>query len=722
MQMSEKQRIVVLGNGMAGARFIEELLANDQSSGEQFEITVFGDEPGGNYNRILLSSVLAGKHSASDIVMNSVDWYAQNGVTLHAGVKVTSIDRATQTVASDNGAVTPYDRLIIATGSTAFIPPFEGVKNADGELRDGVFTFRTLSDTEGMIDYAKKASTAVVIGGGLLGLEAAKGLMDHVESVHVVHVMDHLMEAQLDNPSSDILHELLVQQGMNFHFEKFTKAITGDDLVTGLDFADGSHIQADMVVIAAGIRSNTEVAVTAELEVNRGIVVDDLLTTSDYNISAIGECAEHRGLTYGLVAPGWEQAKALAKLMASEVTSTDGVYFGSKISTKLKVAGVDVAVMGEKNAVEDTDEEAVYSEASSGLYKKLVVRNGSLAGAILIGDPNSASALIQAFDSQEELPSPRSQLLFPASELLTLTSAADLPDTAQICDCNGVTKGDLVASINSGSNTLKTLCKSTRAGTGCGTCKPKVQEILENFATGPIEVDPSESYYVPAVPLEKEQLMEEIAARSLKSVSAVLDALATIEPDALTKTGLASLLKSMWAGEYDDQRDARFVNDRVHANIQKDRTFSVIPRIFGGVTSPDQLRKIADVADKYEVPMVKVTGGQRIDLLGIKKEQLPGVWKDLGMPSGHAYAKAMRTCKTCVGAEFCRFGVGDSTGLGVKIEKKIPGNRISSQSKTRCFWLPTKLRRIDDEGHRSRCYRRRQMGDLRRWCFRFNGT
>ncbi len=675
--MFEKQRVVVLGNGMAGVRFIEELLANSQP--DQFDITVFGDEPGGNYNRILLSSVLAGKQSANDIVMNSVEWYARNGVTLRAGLKATNIDTVSQIITTDNGLDTPYDQLVIAVGSTALIPPFEGAHKTSGDLRDGIFTFRTLADTEGMIEYAQKVKSVAIIGGGLLGLEAAKGLMTHVETVHVVHVMDRLMETQLDAPAGDILHDLLSQQGMNFHFEKFTESVTGASSITGLKFADGSSVEAEMVVIAAGIRPNIEIASTADLEINRGIIVDDDLKTSASNIFAIGECAEHRGKTYGLVAPGWEQARVLAKSLVSEFDEVDspesasGIYFGSKISTKLKVAGVDVAVMGDKNALKESDEVVTYAERASGLYKKLVVRNGSLAGAIVIGDPNTASTLIQVFDTQEELPSPRSQLLFTSGDFLSTTTASNLPDTAQICDCNGVTKGHLIQSINSGSSTLRTLCKSTRAGTGCGACKPKVQEILENFSAGPIEIDPSEHYYVPAIPIEKEQLMAVITEGELKSVSSVLDAFGTTEPDALTKTGLASLLKSMWAAEYDDERDARFVNDRVHANIQKDRTFSVIPRIFGGVTSPGQLRKIADVADKYDVPMVKVTGGQRIDLLGIKKEQLPGVWNDLGMPSGHAYAKAFRTCKTCVGAEFCRFGLGDSTSLGVKIEQKFQG-------------------------------------------------
>src|SRR5581483_4679279 len=351
----------------------------------------------------------------------------------------------------------------------------------------------------------------------------------------------------------------------------------------------------------------------------------------------------------------------------------DAAYKGSKVSTKLKVMGIELAVMGEKDALDENDEEVVYTEPSRGLYKKLIVRDGRLAGAILLGDGTKAPSLWQSFDSGTELPENRAELLFSLSGGDDPMTFAYVPDAAQICNCNGVSKGQIIAAVKAGCRSLKSVCDSTRAGTGCGSCKPQVQGILELACDGLVEDDPSAHYYVPGVPLRKPELIEAIKVQNLRSVSAVFDALAGGKEDPASKVGLASLLKTVWGKDYEDERDARFINDRVHANIQKDRTFSVVPRIYGGVTSPDELRRIADVADKYDVKMVKITGGQRIDLLGIKKEDLPNVWRDLGMPSGHAYTKAFRTCKTCVGSEFCRYGLGDSTGLGIQIERRFQG-------------------------------------------------
>ncbi len=666
--MRPRSRLVVIGNGMAGARLVEEIVARDAGA---FDITMFGDEPYGNYNRILLSGVLAGTHDAKDIFINPLGWYEQMNVRLNAGVRVTRIDRDAQVVVADDGRVEPYDVLVIATGSTAFVPPLDGLVTDTGGYRGGVFVFRTLDDCSAIRAAASGARRGAVIGGGLLGLEAARGLRELGLDVDVVHLMRHLMEVQLDEAAGDMLRGAMERLGVTTHLSRRTTAVLGDERVTGLLFDDGSRLECDLVVVSAGIRPNAALARDAGLTVERGIVVgDDLRTSNDRAIFAIGECAQHRGQVYGLVAPLWEQAQVLA----DRLTGANGqsCYRGSRLSTKLKVMGVDLAVMGDKEP-SPGDEIVHYSEPSRGVYKKMLVRDGRLAGAILLGDPDGAPGLQQAFDRSLALPDNRAELLFPSLRSDTPASAADLPDEAQICNCNGVTKGRLTQAIAGGCRSLRSLCDATRAGTGCGSCKPQVQQVLEALAGADVVDDPSAHYYVPAVPLKKPELVAEIRARQLRSVSAVLSALAPGGDDPKSKAGLASLLKTIWAGDYEDERDARFINDRVHANIQRDGTFSVVPRIFGGVTSAAQLRRIADVADKHQVPMVKITGGQRIDLLGIPKDKLPEVWRDLGMPSGHAYAKAFRTCKTCVGTEFCRYGVGDSTALGIAIEQRFQG-------------------------------------------------
>lgn len=663
-------KLVIVGNGMAGARFVEELLA--RGGGERFDIVMFGDEPYGNYNRILLSGVLAGTHQPKDIFLNPLEWYEKNHITLHAGVRVDSIVARNKCVVGANGAVEAYDTLVLATGSSPFVPPLAGLKKEDGSRKDGVYVFRTLDDCSAILSGAKQAKRVAVIGGGLLGLEAARGLLEHGLEVHVVHLAGHLMELQLDKKGGGILLRTLQKMGLQVHLGKNTREILGAERATGLRFEDGETLGCDMVVVSAGIRPSVALAREAGLLVERGIVVgDDLRTPHDPNIYALGECAQHRGRTYGLVAPLWEQAQVLADRLSGR--KPRATYLGSKVSTKLKVMGIDLTVMGLREAGGPDDEEVTYVEESRGVYKKLIIRDGHLAGAILLGDASSSVNLVQAFDRGTELPPHRAELLFPTVGQAETASVLKLTDQAQVCNCNGVSKGAIVAAVRGGSRTLKALCDATRAGTGCGSCKKDVQALLEaNLGEAAVE-DPSASYYVPGVPLSKPELVGAIRTRGLKSVSAVFHALANGVEDVGSKAGLASLLKTIWGKEYQDERDARFINDRVHANIQKDGTFSVVPRIFGGVTTPSELRRIADVAEKYQAKMVKITGGQRIDLLGIPKSALPAVWRELGMPSGHAYTKAFRTCKTCVGSEFCRYGVGDSTTLGIAIERRFQG-------------------------------------------------
>ncbi|MBO0676342.1 NAD(P)/FAD-dependent oxidoreductase [Mycolicibacterium sp. S2-37] len=667
------RRLVVIGNGMAGVRAIEEILA--RGGADTFEITVFGDEPYGNYNRILLSNVLAGTDDTSEIYLNPLDWYTENGIDLRAGVRVVRIDRYARLVQADDGSVTRYDDLILATGSRSFFPPMAGLWADDKTLTDGVFGFRTLDDCMGMISEAEHRTKAVVIGGGLLGLEAARGLQNRGLTVDVVHAGPTLMNAQLDDTAGGILRRSVEHLGITVHMEKRTTEVhTGPDgKMTGIGFSDGSTIDCDMLVIAAGIRPNVGLARRAGLTVERAIVVDDhMRSVDDDHIYVVGECAQHRGQVYGLVAPLWEQADVLADHITG--SDTTAAYHGSRTATKLKVAGVDVASMGLKAPEQPDDEFVQYSEPRHGVYKTIVIRDGKLVGATLLGDVSKVSFLTQAFDSGLPLPDERVSLMFDIGTPDVEVGVAELADDAQVCNCNGVSKGALVSCVRGGEASVSGVMGKTKAGKGCGSCKELVSQIVEWAAGGSVTEDPSASWYVPGVPYDKPTLMRHIRDLELHSVSSVFAALAPDgKEDAGSKMALASLLEVMWADEFVDERDARFINDRVHANIQRDGTFSVVPQLKGGVTSVTQLRKIADVAEKYEIPMIKLTGGQRIDLLGVRKEDLPDVWADLDMPSGYAYGKSFRTVKTCVGSDFCRYGVGDSTALGIAIEERYQG-------------------------------------------------
>jgi nitrite reductase (NADH) large subunit len=665
-----RQRLVVIGNGMAGARAVEEILA--RGGADLFDIVMFGEEPYGNYNRILLSNVVNGAQEASDIFLNSLAWYTENNVRLHAGIKALSIDRVGRHVVGTCGIVEDYDKLIIATGSRAFIPPIKNIEGEDGRLRPGVFGFRTLDDCHAIVAEASRAKRAAVIGGGLLGLEAARGLMTHGCEVHVVHLSSSLMNQQLDRPGGAILRSIMEEMGVRVHVDKSTTEVLGNGHVTGLAFKDGSTLDCDMVVVSAGIKPNCEIATRCGLTVGRAIVVDNQMrSVDDFNVYVVGECAEHQGRVYGLVAPLWEQAKVLADHVTEK--NTQAGYYGSKLATKLKVMGVELASMGITDATEEDDEVVQFSEPKRGRYKKLVIRKGRLAGAIMMGDLSKVAYLTQAFDKNTPLPEDRLSLLFDIGAPAQKVTLDEMPDSAQVCNCNGVSKGAIGACVARGKRTPKSVMAATRAGMGCGACKELVTELVGWFCGGETDVDPTASYYVPTIPLNRGELTKAIRAQGLRSVSAVFGALADGKEDATSKPALASLLSIVWKGEYDDERDARFINDRVHANIQKDGTFSVIPEMPGGVCSPAELRRIADVAEKYKVPLLKLTGGQRIDLVGVAKDDLPDVWRDLGMPAGYAWSKSYRTCKSCIGSDYCRFGIGDSMKLAREIEGRFRG-------------------------------------------------
>ena len=550
-----KQRLVVIGNGMAGARAVEEVLA--RGGGDQFDITMFGDEPYGNYNRILLSNVLSGIQDTSEIYLNTLDWYEINGIHLHAGHMVTRIDRAARKVSADDEIVVPYDKLLIATGSRAFVPPIAHVHARPGELRQGVFAFRTLDDTDGMMRMAKAkpGARAVVIGGGLLGLEAARGLLTHGCEVHLVHLGKHLMEQQCDAEAAAILRRKMEAMGVTVHLEKSTTAVTGEGPIEAITFKDGSTLACDLLVVAAGIRPNAEIGLRCGLTVERAIVTDDQMRSiDDPNVYIVGECAQHRGRTYGLVAPLWEQAKVFADHITGK--NAKAAYHGSKLATKLKVMGVELASMGITMPASEEDEVVTFSEPRQGTYKKLIVRDGRLVGGIMMGDLSKVAYLMQAFDRNTPLPEERLSLLFDIGAPAEKVTLDEMPGTAQVCNCNGVTKDAIGACVAAGKRTGKAVMEATRAGMGCGACKALVSEVVEFFCDGEVEEDPSIHYYVPNIPMTKPELMAAVRERGLRSVSAVLDAFAERDEPA-AKIALASMLTVVWKGEYVDERDAR---------------------------------------------------------------------------------------------------------------------------------------------------------------------
>ena len=649
------RRLVVVGNGMAGVACVEQILKHTP----QFAVTIFGDETHVNYNRILLSSVLAGERSADEIALNTLEWYRRNNIDLRLGVRIVDVDPAHKTVTGDDGRVVPYDTLLLATGSTAFMPPIEGL------ALEHVYTFRSLDDTRKLVDRAGAGVKAIVIGGGLLGLEAARGLQVRGCDVTVVHLMSTLMERQLDPDGGNYLTGKMEDLGIRVLLGRSTVAVVGDTRVEGVALEDGAVLDADLVVVAAGIRPNVDLAYRAGLTVNRGVVVNDWMETSDPDIFAVGECVEHRGICYGLVAPLLEQAKVLA----ATITGNKGpVYSGTIQAAKLKIMGIEVFSAGDWS--EQHADPVRYEDRALGIYKKLTVRDGKLVGAILVGDTSDSHRYMDWLRTGANLADTRARLLFPPAAADDGVGIADMADTATVCGCVGVTKGAVIQAIHEkGVNTLAQLKEITRASTGCGSCTGLCEALLK--AVAPEFEEDRKKVLCSCVPFSQENLREILRSQRLKAVQDVLDIYGNGTGCEVCKPALSYMLDMLWCGDHDEDRSARFINDRVHANIQKDGTFSVIPRIRGGVTTPEELHRIADVATKYRVPMIKITGSQRIDLLGVKKADLPHIWADLGMPSGQAYTRGVRMVKTCVGTEFCRFGVQDSTSAGVELERRF---------------------------------------------------
>ena len=665
----KKSKLVMVGNGMAGVRTLEELL---KIAPDLYDITVFGAEPHPNYNRILLSPVLAGEQTLADIVLNPLAWYADNGITLHLGKKVVDVSRSRRVVIADDGTEAPYDRLLVATGSNPFIPPLPG------KDLEGVISYRDIADTETMIATAKTHKHAVVIGGGLLGLEAANGLMLRGMSVTVVHIAEWLMDRQLDETAGRMLQRSLESRGLKFRIGAHTSALVGNDAgrVCAVQFKDGTEELADLVVMAAGIRPNTALAEKIGLHCNRGIVVNDTMQTiTDGRIYAVGECAAHRGIAYGLVAPLFEQAKVCATHLGEFGI---GRYLGSQTSTKLKVTGIDLFSAGDFTGGGDT-EEILLSDPYNSVYKKLVVRGDKLIGACLYGDTADGAWYFDMVREGKDIASIRDTLMFGQQHLGDTghggnSLASAMADSAEVCGCNGVKKGTIVKAIREqGLFTLDEVRKCTKASGSCGSCSGLVEQILMATAGSGYAAAPKLKPVCGCTDANHQQVRDAIRESHLLTIASVHEHLGWRTPNgcASCRPAINYYLLSTWPHEALDDPQSRFINERAHANIQKDGTFSVVPRMWAGETNSSELRRIADVVDKYKIPSVKVTGGQRIDLLGVKKEDLTAVWQDLGMPSGHAYGKTLRTVKTCVGSEWCRFGTQDSTKMGRELEKAL---------------------------------------------------
>ncbi|HWV00009.1 MAG TPA: nitrite reductase large subunit NirB [Devosia sp.] len=671
-----REHLVVIGNGMAGCRAVEELLARDAG---RYRVTIFGAEPHVNYNRIMLSPVLAGEKTFDDIVINGHNWYRDNGIELIAGDPVTTIDRAAKTVTSRAGRTIGYDKLLIATGSDPFIIP------VPGHDLPGIISFRDMADVDTMLAAAAGGAEAVVIGGGLLGLEAAHGLSLRGMTVTVLHLMPTLMERQLDEAAGWLLKTALEARGQTILTGADTAEIYGDGKVEGVRLKDGRDIPASLVVMAVGIRPSVALARAAGLAVGRGIQVDDHMVTSDPDVLAVGECVEHDGQVYGLVAPLWEMCRALADGLVEKPTG----YRGSVTSTKLKVAGLDVFSAGDFSGDDDC-EDIVLRDGARGIYKRVVLRENRIIGAVLYGDTADGGWYFDLLKKEEDVAEIRDVLIYGhafasgGGRADPKAAVAALSDGAEICGCNGVSKGKVTACIAGGATSLDAVRATCKASASCGSCTGLVETLLA--LTLGHDVDSGPKTLCQCTSFTHDDVRREIVAQELQSIPEVMQKLHWSTPDGCSscRPALNYYLLCAWPGAYEDDQQSRFVNERLHANIQKDGTYSVVPRMWGGITSPTELRAIADVVEKYNAPMVKVTGGQRLDIFGIKKEDLPAVWTDLGaagMVSGHAYGKALRTVKTCVGSEWCRFGTQDSTGLGVKLERMSWGS-----------WMPHKFK------------------------------
>lgn len=653
-----KNKLVMIGNGMAGLRTIEEILDRDP---QHFEITIIGKEAYPNYNRIMLSNILQNKMTVEETIMNSYDWYAEHDIKLVNNDPVTILDRANKTVITESGQSFEYDQCIIATGSKAFVLPIPG-----SDL-PSVIGWRTIDDTKRMMEIAQTKHKAIVIGGGLLGLECARGLLDQGMEVTVVHLAEWLMEMQLDRKAGQMLKNDLEQQGMRFELQANTQEILGHEDVESVRLADGRVLEADLVVMAVGIRPYTEVAKAAGLDVNRGIIVNEFMQTNDPNIFAVGECAECEGKVYGLVAPLYEQGIVLADYLTNKETNG---YHGSTTFTSLKVSGCDLYSAGIIQETDDIHGIEIFNSIDNN-YKKVFLKDGEVVGAVLYGNTDDGSRFYNMMKKHESIEDYTLVSLLTKGGEAANVSIEDMADDETICGCNGVNKGTIVEAITkNGLTSVAEVTKMTKAGNSCGKCKGQIADILQ-YALGDDFIASKPTGICACTDLSRDQIVTQIRAKGLKTSKEVRHVLNFKDKNGCPKCrpAINYYLNMIYPNEHKDEKESRFANERYHANIQNDGTFSVIPQMRGGVTDADQLIRLGEVAKKYNVPLVKVTGSQRVGLYGLKKEELPSVWEDLGMRSASAYGKKTRSVKSCVGKEFCRFGTQYTTQLGIRLEK-----------------------------------------------------
>lgn len=672
-------KIVIVGNGMVGYKFCEKLVA--KVNPEAFQIIVFGEEIRPAYDRVHLSEYFSGK-SAEDLTMASAEWYASNNITLYLGDPVISIDRKNKTILSHAGLTISYDYLILATGSSAFVPPIPGTD------KKGVFIYRTIEDLEMMTAHARKAKKGAVIGGGLLGLEAAKAMIDlGVTDTHVIEFAPRLMPRQIDELGSNMLKTKLESLGLKIYTSTNTSSILGDDTITGMQFADNTSIDVDMLVISTGIKPRDELAKQCGLEVGvrGGIIVNDHMQTNDENIFAIGECALYNNMIYGLVAPGYE----MADVVVSNLTGGNKTFTGYDMSTKLKLIGVDVASFGDPFVSANNCHTIVFEDKIKGIYKRInISKDGKqLLGGVLVGDAEQYNMLLQTCKNKVVLPPNPEDIILGSRGGETEAGAGvlSLPDDALICGCESVNKADICNAVSNNScETVDSIKKCTKAGTGCGGCVPMLKDLILNTMK-------AQGKYVRNILCEhfsysRQELYDLIKLKEIRSYDDALNEIGNGDGCEICKPAISSILASLWNEMIlkkgnDTAQDS---NDRYLANIQKGGTYSVVPRIPGGEITPDKLIVIGQVAKKYNL-YTKITGGQRIDMFGAHVNDLPKIWEELinaGFESGHAYGKALRTVKSCVGSTWCRFGLHDSVSFAIQIEERYRGLRAPHKIKS----------------------------------------
>jgi nitrite reductase (NADH) large subunit len=679
MNENTNKKIVVVGNGMVGYKFCEKLLARAKD-GQKFELTVFGEEPRVAYDRVHLSEYFASK-SAEELHMAPLAWYAENDIQLLLSDPVVYIDRQRREVRSHHGHIVPYDYLVLATGSGAFVPAIAGVE------KEGVFVYRTIEDLDLIQSHARKARRGAVLGGGLLGLEAAKALLDlGLEEAHVVEFAPRLMPRQIDAAGSGILQQKLEELGLQIHLAKSTREIAGDTAIEAMHFEDGSTLEVDMLVISAGIRPSDEVAKAAGLETHPrgGIVVNSFMQTADPAIFAIGECALAHQMIYGLVAPGYE----MADVVAARLTGEEKEFKPFDMSTKLKLIGVDVASFGDPFVEEPACRTICYENKAKGIYKRINISadGKELLGGVLVGDAEQYNMLLQACKNKTVLPpDPEDLMLGSRGGEEAGAGVTSLPDDALICACEAVTKAMICNEITeNNTTTVDGIKKATKACTGCGGCTPLVKDLIQG-------VMKEQGMYVRNLICEhfdytRQELLDLVKMNGYRTFNEVLAGLGKDDGCETCKPLVASVLASLWNENVleKDRATIQDSNDRFLANIQKGGTYSVVPRIPGGEITPEKLIVIGEVAKKYGL-YTKITGGQRIDLFGAHVGDLPVIWEELiaaGFESGHAYGKALRTVKSCVGSTWCRFGVQDAVSFAIEVEERYKGLRAPHKLKS----------------------------------------